>query len=211
MVKNSAARTWRRVWCGCSIRSTGPSTIRPGCPRRERYWRFSTTGSPVLGLTWLPLIGRTYAAAVGGPLFVNGKAVAGLEHRTLASSTVGLGALNVNSRGRIPGTFRLQLLAEISKVSSRIRMHGSIGVDLAFTAAGTLGAAVVYGHNAWDNAAGVALVRAAGGVVTDLAGDPWTFRSESVLAAAPGVHGEILDILASLGDPSAPSSGGPTT
>ena len=89
----------------------------------------------------------------------------------------------------------MQILAELSRTSSRIRIHGSTGVDLAYTAAGILGGAVVFGHHAWDNAPGVALIRAAGGVVTDLDGNPWTITSSSVLAAAPGVHGEILDIL----------------
>jgi myo-inositol-1(or 4)-monophosphatase len=74
-------------------------------------------------------------------------------------------------------------------------MHGSTGIDLAYTASGVLGGAIVFGHHPWDNAAGVALVRAAGGVVTDLAGAPWIITSGSVLAAAPGVHEELLDMI----------------
>ena len=53
----------------------------------------------------------------------------------------------------------------------------------------------------WDHAAGVALVRAAGGTVTDLAGDDWTIESKSVLAGVPGVHGELLDMVLGAGDP----------
>ncbi|TSD47762.1 inositol monophosphatase family protein [Rhodococcus sp. KBS0724] len=189
----------------------GTFNYSAGLPQAGTLLALLDDGVPVLGLTWLPLIGHTYAAKAGGPLLVNGTAVPPLESTDLASSIVALGALNAKSRGRIPGSYRLEVLAEISKVSSRIRIHGSTGVDLAFTAAGILGGAIVYGHNAWDNAAGVALVRAAGGVVTDLAGNPWTVESGSVLAAAPGVHGEILDILTSLGDPRASSSGGPTS
>ena len=165
-------------------------------------------GEPVLGLTWLPFVNRRYAAWVHGPVYEGGEELPPLAPRTLSSSIVGMGALNVDSRGRIPGPFRLQVLAELSRTSSRIRIHGSTGVDLAYTAAGILGAAVVFGHNAWDNAPGVALVRAAGGVVTDLRGAPWTVDSGSVLAAAPGVHAEILDILGPLDNPASPHSGG---
>jgi myo-inositol-1(or 4)-monophosphatase len=53
----------------------------------------------------------------------------------------------------------------------------------------------------WDHAAGVALVRAAGGIVTDLDGTDWTTKSRSALVAAPGVHGELLELLNSVGDP----------
>jgi myo-inositol-1(or 4)-monophosphatase len=47
----------------------------------------------------------------------------------------------------------------------------------------------------------VALVRAAGGIVTDLAGEPWTPATRGVLAAPPGVHGQILDLLRRVGSP----------
>ncbi|MFD4368751.1 inositol monophosphatase family protein [Rhodococcus sp. NPDC058521] len=179
----------------------GTFNYSAGLPTAGTLLALLDDGVPVIGLTWLPLVGRRYAALEGGPLLESGRPVPRLTRTTLAASIVGLGALNVDSRGRIPGRYRLEVLTELSRFSSRIRMHGSTGVDLAFTAAGILGGAVVFGHNAWDNAAGVALVRAAGGVVTDLAGEPWTVDSGSVLAAAPGVHEEILDILGSLGDP----------
>jgi myo-inositol-1(or 4)-monophosphatase len=80
-------------------------------------------------------------------------------------------------------------------------MHGSTGIDLVYVADGILGGAISFGGYVWDHAAGVALVRAAGGIVTTLAGEPWTPASRSVLAGAPGVHAEILEILRSTGEP----------
>ncbi|MFC9788961.1 inositol monophosphatase family protein [Rhodococcus sp. NPDC127528] len=158
-------------------------------------------GRPVLGLTWLPMMDRRYAASVDGPLLCNGEELPRLRRQQLSDAMVGFGAFNVDGRGPIPGTYRVRALAEVSRVCRRLRMHGSTGADLAFTAAGALGASVVFGYHPWDNAPGVALVRAAGGVVTDLAGRDWHIGSKSVLAAAPGVHGEVLNILEALGDP----------
>ena len=80
-------------------------------------------------------------------------------------------------------------------------MHGSTGIDLAYVASGILGGVISFGHHIWDHAAGVALVRSAGGIVTDLAGQPWTNSSRSALAAAPSVHAELLDILSDVGRP----------
>lgn len=159
-------------------------------------------GEPVLGLTWLPMLDRRYAAAQGGPVLLDGEPLPPLAPATLAESMIGFGTFNVDSKGRIPGQFRFDLLGPLSRLSSRVRMHGSTGIDLAFTASGVLGGAVVFGHHPWDNAAGVALVRAAGGVVTDLAGAPWTIRSGSVLAAAPGVHAELLELICMVADDS---------
>jgi myo-inositol-1(or 4)-monophosphatase len=80
-------------------------------------------------------------------------------------------------------------------------MHGATGVDMAYAAAGVLGAAISFGHHVWDHAAGVALVRSAGGIVTDLAGQRWTPASRSALAGVPSVHAEILEIVLSVGAP----------
>ncbi|GAA5059266.1 inositol monophosphatase family protein [Nocardia callitridis] len=166
-------------------------------------------GEPVLGLTWLPPLGQRYAAVADGPLLLNGKPMSPLAPKALADSMIGFGAFNVDSHGHIPGQFRFDLLGPLSRLSSRVRMHGSTGIDLAFAASGVLGGAVVFGHHPWDNAAGVALVRAAGGVVTDIAGTPWTITSDSVLAAAPGVHAELVDMISAVADPIADNEGAP--
>ncbi|OHV01751.1 inositol monophosphatase [Mycobacterium talmoniae] len=158
-------------------------------------------GEPVAGLTWLPFTDQRYTAVAGGPLLSNGVAQPPLEPADLADAIIGVGTFNVDSRGRFPGRYRLSVLENLSRVSSRIRMHGATGVDLAYVADGILGGAISFGDHIWDHAAGVALVRAAGGVVTDLSGDPWTSASRSALAAAPGVHAQILDILHRTGRP----------
>jgi myo-inositol-1(or 4)-monophosphatase len=159
-------------------------------------------GDPVAGLTWLPFIGDRYTAVAGGPLIKNGQPQAALETMELSDSLLAVGTFSADSRGRFPGRYRLALLENLSRVSSRLRMHGSTGIDLVYVADGIVGAAISFGGHVWDHAAGVAQVRSAGGIVTDLAGKPWTPASDSVLAAAPGAHGEILEILRAVGDPS---------
>ncbi|GBE66206.1 putative inositol 1-monophosphatase ImpA [Mycobacterium sp. MFM001] len=158
-------------------------------------------GDPVAGLTWLPFTGERYTAVVGGPLMKNGVPQPPLEHTELAESVIGIGTFNVDSRGRFPGRYRLAVLENLSRVSSRLRMHGATGIDLAYVADGILGGAISFGDHVWDHAAGVALVRAAGGIVTNLAGERWTPESRSALAAAPGVHAEMLEILRRTGKP----------
>ncbi|MGW1741012.1 inositol monophosphatase family protein [Nocardia sp. NPDC001965] len=153
-------------------------------------------GEPVIGLAWFPPLDRRYAAVTGGPLLLDGKPQPPLEPAVLDEAMIGFGAFNIESTGRVPGLFRHRVLGALSALSSRVRMHGSTGIDLAFTAEGTLGGAIVFGHHPWDNAAGALMVRCAGGIVTDLEGIDWTIESGSVLAAAPGVHAELLDMIA---------------
>jgi myo-inositol-1(or 4)-monophosphatase len=156
---------------------------------------------PVAGLTWLPFTNQRYTAIVGKGFYVDGIEQLPLERTELSDSVVGLGTFNIDSHGRFPGRYRMAVMEQLSRGCSRMRMHGATGLDLAYTAAGVLGGAISFGHHVWDHAAGVALIRAAGGVVTDLAGKDWTPASRSALAGVPGVHGEILEIVTSVGPP----------
>ncbi|HUO36985.1 MAG TPA: inositol monophosphatase family protein [Mycobacterium sp.] len=158
-------------------------------------------GEPVAGLTWLPFTDERFTGVVGGPLRCNGVRMEPLQSAELPDAIVGVGTFNVDWRGRFPGRYRLAVLEHLSRVSSRVRIHGATGIDLAYTAAGILGAAISFGDHVWDHAAGVALVRAAGGVVTDLAGNDWTPQARSALAAVPGCHGQVLEILHEVGPP----------
>ncbi len=115
---------------------------------------------------------------------------------------VGVGTFDVDSRGRFPGRYRLAILERLSRKCSRMRMHGAIGIDLAYTAAGILGGAISFGGHVWDHAAGVALVRAAGGVVTDLDGRRLDGRIRGRRwPDCPACTAQLLDIVQSVGDP----------
>jgi myo-inositol-1(or 4)-monophosphatase len=158
-------------------------------------------GKPVAGLTWLPFMNERYTAVTGGPVLKNGVPQPPLLKGDLNQAIIGVATFNADSRGRFPGRYRVALLEELSRVSSRMRMHGATGIDLAYVADGVLGGSISFGDHVWDHAAGVALVRAAGGIVTTLTGEEWTPESRSALAAAPGVHDQLLEMLHGVGQP----------
>ncbi len=167
----------------------GTANYAAGSPLAAILLALLHRGEPVLGLTWLPFTGERYRSDAMAPL-VPGR---------LAESIVGIGTFNIAARGHFPGRYRAAILERLSYGCSRVRMHGATGVDLAYVAAGILGGAISFGHHVWDHAAGTALVRAAGGIVTDLDGTPWTPAARSVLAAVPGVHEQLLELVASVG------------
>ncbi|GAB2921187.1 inositol monophosphatase [Rhodococcus aerolatus] len=179
----------------------GTANYSAGMPLAGILLALVHDGQPVAGLTWLPLLGERYTAVEGGPLLRDGEALPPLAPATLAEVTTVIGSLDLRARGAYPGPFRYAVMGSLSQACLRVRLLGATGVDLAWTAAGVLGGSVTFGHHPWDNAAGVCLVRAAGGVVTDLAGQPWRIDSPSVLAASPGVHDELLALLAEVGEP----------
>ena len=152
-------------------------------------------GRSVLGLTWLPISGQRYAGGVGIPLMCNGVRAQVAPPESLARSAVGFGPFNAAHGGRYPGARRAELIGALSARVARLRMTGSTGVDMAYAATGSFGAAIAFGAHPWDNAAGAALVRAAGGAATDLAGNDWTVQSPSLVAGAPGIHAEVMAVV----------------
>ncbi|MBY4575082.1 inositol monophosphatase family protein [Gordonia paraffinivorans] len=152
-------------------------------------------GEATLGLTWLPLLGRKYAAHADGPLLVNGEAVEPPPDLELEEAAIAYGSFNAKGGGRYAGDRRADLLSALSSRVARIRMTGSTGVDMAFTASGVFGGAIAFSRHPWDNAAGAALVRAAGGVATDIAGNRWTVTSPSLVAGRPGVHAGLMRVI----------------
>src|SRR6478609_12048745 len=158
-------------------------------------------GEPVAGLTWVPFTGERFTAVVGRPLRSNGIEQPRLPTAKLADSIIGVSTFNVDSRGKVPGRYRLAVIENLSRKCSRMRMHGATGIDFAYVASGILGGAISFGAHVWDHAAGVALARAAGGIVTNLDGSDWTTDSRSALAGAPGAHRELLELLQAVGAP----------
>lgn len=176
----------------------GTFNYSTGSPMAGMLLGLCADGEPLLGLTWLPLLEQRYVGFADGGLTCNGQEVPPPGPTTLHDSVIAFGAFNERAGGRYPGARRIEVLSSLSGRAARLRMTGSTGVDLAFTAAGTYNGAITFGRHAWDNVGGAALVRAAGGIVTDIAGRPWTVPSPSLVAAAPGVHGELIELIDSV-------------
>ncbi len=77
--------------------------------------------------------------------------------------------------------FSEALLSEIAA----FRRTGSIALDLAYVAAGYLDASVCVGFEEWDVAAGMLLVREAGGIVTDFKGGDNILKEKNFVASNP--------------------------
>lgn len=170
-----------------------------GLPLAAMLLALAVDGEPVLGITRLPLLNQRYAGIVGQSFTVDGRPAPQLAPAPLSSAVVGCGAFNVRSGGRYPGTGRAALYAALSHRARRLRMTGSTGTDMAYVAAGIFGGAVSFSYHAWDNAAGAALVRAAGGVATDVHGQPWRVGSQSLVTGNRQLHAELLQVIADSG------------
>jgi myo-inositol-1(or 4)-monophosphatase len=91
----------------------------------------------------------------------------------------------------------LDQFAAVMGATSGIRRAGAAALDLADVAAGRLDCFWELSLAPWDVAAGVLLVREAGGVVTNVDGSPDVVRHGSVVAGNPALHRWLLDVVRS--------------
>ena len=86
------------------------------------------------------------------------------------------------------------------QASSGVRRFGAASLDLAFVAAGRYDGYWERGLNIWDIAAGILLVKEAGGFVSDFSSRDLMLKSGDVVAANSALHMPLLKLLRSAKD-----------
>jgi myo-inositol-1(or 4)-monophosphatase len=89
----------------------------------------------------------------------------------------------------------INYFAALAVKAQAIRRAGAAALDLAYLAAGRFDGFWELQLRPWDTAAGCLMVTEAGGVVTDLFGDPFNLYSPHVLATNGRIHGAMVEVL----------------
>lgn len=150
-------------------------------------------GDLVVGVIYVPILDTMYSAAVGQGAMLNGEPIQVSRADRLGSSLIATG---------IPTNFadssvrQLAYFGRLSTGTHSVRRTGSSAWNLALVAAGAFEACYSTWLNPWDAAAGVVLVREAGGTVSDLDGGPFNLYNPEVLASNGRVHEEAVHALA---------------
>jgi myo-inositol-1(or 4)-monophosphatase len=146
-------------------------------------------GEPVLGLTLQPVTGDEFAAVVGDGLTVNGEPTQVSPAETMSECLTGFGLGYQYDRSKLI----LGLLADVWPGLQMLQNVGSAAIALAYAASGRFDLFVHSFLGPWDVAAGLAQVRAAGGLALDRAGGHATIFSEGLVAGAPGPVREFVE------------------
>jgi myo-inositol-1(or 4)-monophosphatase len=155
-------------------------------------------GKPVLGVVHAPALGpsgTTWWGAPGQGAHEDDRPVSVSATPMLSEALLATGfAYDVD---RLPDD-NLDNLARLARASRGIRRLGAAAIDLAWVASGKLDGFWELHLQPWDVAAGAALVRAAGGRVTDArGGDAWLF-GRTIVATNGLVHDDLASRLAPL-------------
>jgi myo-inositol-1(or 4)-monophosphatase len=155
-------------------------------------------GAVVAGVIYNPATDELFTAERGKGAFLNDRRLRVAARRGLADAVVACGLPHLG-RGDL-GRFRAEFAAVQGQVAG-LRRFGAAALDLAWTAAGRLDLYWERNLAAWDLAAGVILVREAGGYVTDLDGGEDVLDKGDVIAGNETLHRMLLSVLSKAGAP----------
>ncbi len=150
---------------------------------------------PAVGVVLDPVKGDLFTAVQGQGAWRNGVRMTVSRRRALDGALLTTG---FPFRAHRLLDYYLAIFRDLFLRVKSIRRPGAAALDLAYTAGGIFDGFFELGLAPWDMAAGALLVREAGGTVTDLAGGDRFLETGDVLCGPPGVHREILDVVASL-------------
>ena len=142
-------------------------------------------GEIVAGVVYAPVGDEMFLAEKGAGAFVNDRRLRVSARRNLAESLIGTGLAQPLS-GLDPA--QTGALVAVMGAVSGVRKMGSAALDLAYVAAGRFDGFWQFGLSPWDIAAGILLVREAGGYVSDLAGGHDMLATGDVVAANAHLH-----------------------
>ncbi len=149
---------------------------------------------PVLGLTTHPLLNDTFLALRGEGCTLNGRPISVSDKVTIGDSVVALDlGYNAERAAR-----QLALGAHLWPGMQGLKISGSAALGFAYVAAAKWDIYVHSDLQPWDVAAGLALVREAGGVVFDRAGSQATIFSRETVATNPTLYADFVRLSAGL-------------
>ncbi len=149
-------------------------------------------GEFILGLVHAPALGQVFYAQKGKGAFVNDTPVRASETKTLDCAVMATGFACLRSGWK---NNNLPVFNHIVPELRDIRRFGSAAIDLCYVALGSLDGFWEMNLNIYDIAAGVVILKEAGGVVSDFTGGS-SFPQNGIAAANRHLHPELLRLLA---------------
>jgi len=150
----------------------------------------------IAGVIYNPANDELYIAERGKGAFLNDQRLRVAGRRQLDECVIACGLPHI---GRGDHGLALKEMAALQNRIAGFRRFGAAALDLAFVAAGRLDGYWERNLKPWDIAAGLIMVREAGGTVSGIEGHDNALTTGNVVCGNEFVHGELVKILKPLG------------
>jgi myo-inositol-1(or 4)-monophosphatase len=151
----------------------------------------------VIGAVYDPIADELFVGQRGRGATLNGRPI-----RTSGCQRLGEALIAVSFPPHVSReSLEIQRFVEILLASQSVRRMGSAALNLSYVAAGRLDGYVATSVNIWDVAAGLLLVREAGGSESGIDGDALCLeRPELIVAASQPLHEQLMKVANVVGD-----------
>ncbi|HEY8591260.1 MAG TPA: inositol monophosphatase family protein [Sphingomicrobium sp.] len=144
-------------------------------------------------LVYQPLTDESFWAEKGRGAWLHDARLRVSARRDLADCLIGTG---IPFLGRGDAAKWAKIYAAVGPQVAGIRRFGSAALDLAWVAAGRMDGFWEENLDIWDAAAGVLLVKEAGGFVTDYRGSDRSFERAEYVAGSAAIHSKLQKLVA---------------
>jgi myo-inositol-1(or 4)-monophosphatase len=170
----------------------GTTNFMHGVPHFAVSIGLEREGVMVAGVLYNPVTDDLYYAEKGHGAYLNNKRLRVAARKELSSSVIGNGFPFLGKDGHARAAAEV---SAVMHVTAGVRRMGAASLDLAYVAAGRFDGYWEHDLKAWDIAAGIVLVREAGGLVTDMRGGADMLTNGTVLCGNENLHPQLLKLL----------------
>ncbi len=149
-------------------------------------------GQIVAGLVYNPATDDMYIAEKGQGAYHNNRRLRVAARRDFSNALIGCGIPHLGKKGH--EDFRAEFAAVMARASN-LRRLGAAALDLCFVAQGSYDGFWERGLKPWDMAAGILIIREAGGFVTDADGGTDILGTGSICAGNEAIHSQLLALI----------------
>lgn len=171
----------------------GTTNFLHGVPHFNIAIGLEREGHLVAGLVYNPATEDMYVAEKGQGAWHNNRRLRVSARRELSEALIAYGGPHLGKAAEHP-RFKVDLGHVIARVAD-VRRFGAAALDLAFVAAGRCDAFWERSLHSWDMAAGIVLVREAGGYVATAEGGEDMLRTGSICAGNEYIQKQLIDLL----------------
>lgn len=146
----------------------------------------------IAGCVYNPSLDECFTAEAGSGAFVNGQRIRVSQTANLDDCLLATGfPYDI----RTSPDDNLKEFTAFYKKAQAVRRAGAAALDLAYVACGRLDGFWEFKLSPWDIAAGILLVKEAGGKVTSYSGDAYDVHKGQILASNELIHNDMVRIL----------------
>lgn len=176
----------------------GTTNFLHGVPHFAISLALEREGEIIAGVIYQPISDELFWAEKGNGAYVDTPNARSRRLRVSARKQMNhaLVGTGIPQKGRGDHPAYLKKLEAVMGQTAGVRRWGAAALDLAFVAAGRYDAFFEFGLAPWDVAAGILMVQEAGGLVSDLAGQPYVLGGPSILACNIGLRDPMIEVFA---------------